>query len=121
MGYTRVGDLLLGMLGLALLRSRVEELGGKAFCDARVAEIGNLLDHWDDPALRQDAEWEDAAATERRVATALLQCDERLLTIHDILGDNRQRFAACRVDAYIGTNGADRAVACGQANSSRLS
>jgi SAM-dependent methyltransferase len=63
-GYTRVGDLLLGILGLALLRSRVEELGGKAFCDARVAEIRKLLDNWDDPALRQDAECEDAAATE---------------------------------------------------------
>jgi SAM-dependent methyltransferase len=62
--YTRVGDLLLGMLGLALLRSRVEELGGKEFCDARVADLRNLLEHWDDPALQSDANWEAAAAAE---------------------------------------------------------
>ena len=64
MGYTRVGDLLLGLIGLALLRSRVTDLGGKVFCDARVAELRHILDHWDDPALQRDANWEDAPATE---------------------------------------------------------
>ena len=63
-GYTRVGDLLLGMIGLALLRSRVTDLGGKAFCDARVAEMRQILDHWDDPAFQRDANWEDAPAAE---------------------------------------------------------
>jgi SAM-dependent methyltransferase len=63
-GYTRVGDLLLGLIGLALLRSRVTDLGGKAFCDGRVAELRRILDHWDEPALQRDAEWEDAPAVE---------------------------------------------------------
>jgi hypothetical protein len=49
-GYARVGDFLLGLIGLALLRSRVTDLGGKAFCDARVAEQAQILDHWDEPA-----------------------------------------------------------------------
>lgn len=64
MGYTRVGDLLLGLIGLALLRSRVTDLGGRAFCDARVAELRQILDHKDDPALQRDADWEDAPASE---------------------------------------------------------
>ena len=64
MGYTRVGDFLLGLIGLALLRSRVSDLGGRAFCDARVAELRRILDHWDDPALQRQTEWEDAPAAE---------------------------------------------------------
>ena len=64
MGYTRVGHLLLGLIGLSLLRSRVSDLGGRAFCDARVAELRQILDHWDDPALRRDADWEEAPAAE---------------------------------------------------------
>ena len=62
--YTRVGDLLLGLIGLALLRSRVTDLGGKAFCDARVADMRQILDDWDDPAFQRDANWEDAPAAE---------------------------------------------------------
>jgi SAM-dependent methyltransferase len=60
----RVGDLLLGIVGLALLRSRVTEQGGKAFCDARVADVRRILDHWDDPAVRAEADWAEAPASE---------------------------------------------------------
>jgi hypothetical protein len=49
---------------LALLRSRVADLGGKSFCDAREAEMRHILDNWDHPALRADAEWEDAPAAD---------------------------------------------------------
>ena len=38
-GYTRVGDFLAGLMGLPLLRSRVTDLGGKPFCDARIADL----------------------------------------------------------------------------------
>ena len=64
MGYTRVGDLLLGLIGLALLRSRVTDLGGRAFCDARAAELRQILDHWDDPTLQRETDWEEAPAAE---------------------------------------------------------
>lgn len=64
MAYTRVGDLVLGLSALALLRGRVDELGGKAFSDARVADLRNILDHWDDPDLQRDAIWQSAPAVE---------------------------------------------------------
>jgi SAM-dependent methyltransferase len=60
--YTRVGDFLLGIIGLALLRSRITELGGEAFCDARVAEMRRILENWDEPALQAQMHWEDAPA-----------------------------------------------------------
>jgi hypothetical protein len=62
--YTRAGDFLLGLIGLALLRSRVINLGDKAFCDARLADMRHILDHWDEPALQAEATWEDAAPSE---------------------------------------------------------
>ncbi|MDQ6673227.1 MAG: class I SAM-dependent methyltransferase [Chloroflexota bacterium] len=63
--YTRLGDLLLGYAGLALLRSRVTDLGGKEFCDARVADIRRILEHWDDePAFQWEAFWEEAPSAE---------------------------------------------------------
>jgi SAM-dependent methyltransferase len=62
--YTRLGDFLLGLIGLALLRSRVTELGGKPFCDARVADMRRILDHWDEPVFQADTNWQDAPATE---------------------------------------------------------
>ncbi len=64
MSYTRTGDFLLGLVGLALLRSRVQELGGKAFCDARIADARRILEHWDDPALQSEADWEPAPASD---------------------------------------------------------
>ena len=63
--YTRLGDVLLGYAGLALLRSHVEDLGGKVFADARVADIRRVLEHWDDePSFQWQANWEDAPAAE---------------------------------------------------------
>jgi SAM-dependent methyltransferase len=62
MGYLRVGDLLLGLTALALLRGRVQEFGGKSFSDARVADLRRILQHWDDPALQRDGSWENAPA-----------------------------------------------------------
>jgi SAM-dependent methyltransferase len=64
MEYARVGDFVLGLIGLALLRARVIDLGDKAFCDARVADMRRILDHWDEPPLQAEATWEDAAAAE---------------------------------------------------------
>jgi SAM-dependent methyltransferase len=63
-GYTRVGDFLVGLIGLALLRSRVTDLGEKAFCDARIAELRRILEHWDDPSLQAEQHWRDAPACE---------------------------------------------------------
>ena len=40
------------------------EVGGKAFCDARVAELRRILEDWDDPALQAEADWQDAPAAE---------------------------------------------------------
>ena len=57
-----MGDFLLGLIGLALLRSRVTDLGDKSFCDARVVEVRDILDHWDDATLQRDASWENAPA-----------------------------------------------------------
>jgi SAM-dependent methyltransferase len=62
--YTRTGDFLLGLCGLALLRSRVDDPGGRAFCDARRAEMRRILERFDDPVLQQDADWQDASAAE---------------------------------------------------------
>ena len=64
MGYTRVGDFLVGLIGQALLRSRVVDLGEKEFCDARIAELGRILEHWDDAALRAQQFWHEARASE---------------------------------------------------------
>ena len=55
---------MIGYIGLALLHSRVTELGGEDFCDARVAELRHILDNWEEPALQREANWEDAAAAE---------------------------------------------------------
>jgi len=63
-GYTRVGDFLVGLIGSALLRSRVTDLGEKPFCDARIAELHRLLEHWDDPALQAEQRWQEAPAAE---------------------------------------------------------
>lgn len=63
-GYTRVGDFLAGLNGLALLRSRVTDLGGKPFSDARVADLRRLLDHWDDPALQAEQTSREAPASD---------------------------------------------------------
>jgi len=63
-GYTRVGDFLAGLNGLALLHSRVTDLGGKPFGDARIADLRRLLDHWDDPALQAEQTSRDARASE---------------------------------------------------------
>jgi SAM-dependent methyltransferase len=60
--YTRVGDLLLGLVGLALLRGRVQDLGGRAFSDARVADLRRILNNWSDPALQGEAVWDHAPA-----------------------------------------------------------
>jgi SAM-dependent methyltransferase len=68
--YTRVGDFLVGLIGLALLRSRVVELGDKEFCDGRIAELRRILDRWDDPALRADQFWQAAPAEEGYAAWA---------------------------------------------------
>jgi len=62
--YTRVGNFLVGLIGLALLRSRVVELGDKEFCDARIAELRSILEHWDDPALQPERFWQAAPAAE---------------------------------------------------------
>lgn len=64
MGYTRVGDFVVGLIGTSLLRSRVMDLGGKAFCDARIAELRQVLAHWDDPSLQAEQEWQAAPAAE---------------------------------------------------------
>jgi SAM-dependent methyltransferase len=63
--YTRLGDLLLGYAGLALLRSRITDLGGKEFSDARVADIRRIVEHWDDePTFQWEAFWEETASAE---------------------------------------------------------
>lgn len=63
--YMRLGDLLLGYAGLALLRARVDDLGGKAFCDARVEDIRRIMDHWsEEPAFQLQAWWEEAPSAE---------------------------------------------------------
>jgi hypothetical protein len=49
---------------LMLLRSRVTDVGGKAFCDVRVAEMRGVLDHWDDRTLQRHANWDDAPSVE---------------------------------------------------------
>jgi SAM-dependent methyltransferase len=64
MAYTRVGDLLLGLVALALLRGWLQELGGEAFSDARVADLRRLLDSWSDPALQSAASWHEAPASD---------------------------------------------------------
>jgi len=48
--YTPVGNFPVGLIGLALLHSRVAD-GDKLFCDARIAELRRILDRWDDPAF----------------------------------------------------------------------
>jgi hypothetical protein len=64
MAYTRVGDLLLGLVALALLRGRLQDLGGEAFSNARVADLRRILDNWSDPALQSAASWHDAPAAD---------------------------------------------------------
>lgn len=76
MAYTRVGDLLVGLTALALLRSRVQELGGKTFSDARVNDLRNILDHWGDPDLQREANWEPAPATDGYAVWAETYDDE---------------------------------------------
>jgi SAM-dependent methyltransferase len=62
--YTRAGDLLLGLVALALLRGRLQDLGGEAFSDARVADLRRILDNWSDPALQSAASWHEAPASD---------------------------------------------------------
>jgi SAM-dependent methyltransferase len=63
-GYTRTGDFLVGLIGLALLRSRVADLGGKPFCDACLVDLRRILDYRDDPALASEQTWLDAPAAD---------------------------------------------------------
>lgn len=74
--YTRVGDLLLGLTALALLRGRVQELGGKRYSDARVNDLRRILDHWGEPALQRDANWQPAAAADGYAVWAQSYDDE---------------------------------------------
>jgi SAM-dependent methyltransferase len=62
MAYTRVGDLLLGLVALALLRGRVQDLGGARFSDARVADLRRILDNWNSSFLNRDTEWQAVPA-----------------------------------------------------------
>jgi SAM-dependent methyltransferase len=64
--YLRVGDVLVGLTALALLRGRVHEFsaGGEAFSDARIADLRNILDHWDDPDLQRSGNFGNASASE---------------------------------------------------------
>jgi SAM-dependent methyltransferase len=64
MAYTRVGDLLLGLVALALLRGRLQDLGGETFSDARVADLRRILDNWSEPALQSAASWHEAPASD---------------------------------------------------------
>lgn len=62
MSYTRVGDLLVGLVALALLRSRVEDLGGRSFNDARIAELRRILGNWEARDLQAEADWTEVGA-----------------------------------------------------------
>ena len=58
--YQRAAAWLLGLEGVALLRSHAgDPLGGKAFVDARLAEIRRIVTSLDEPALAADAELPD--------------------------------------------------------------
>jgi SAM-dependent methyltransferase len=106
-GYTRVGDLLLGYIGLALLRSRVVDLGGKPFCDARIADLRHILDHWDLADFQRDGHWEDAAAAEGYAVWASSYDDGRnpLIDLDEsVLGPILARYPPGRaLDAACGT------------------
>ena len=117
--YTRVGDLLLGYAGLALLRSRITDLGGKAFCDARIEDIRRILTHWDDePAFQWEVVWEEAPSAEGYALLAetydttpnpLIDLDHRILQpLLDRYAPGRALDAACgtgRWAAYLAQRG----------------
>ena len=118
MAYSRVGDLLLGIVGLALLRSRVTDLGSKAFSEARVHELRRILDHWDDPAFQAEANWEKAppaegyalwAASFDTEANPLIDLDDHVMRpIVDRYPPGRAVDAACgtgRWAAYLAQRG----------------
>jgi SAM-dependent methyltransferase len=107
MGYTRVGDYLVGLIGLALLRSRVTDLGGMRFCDARIAELRRILEHWEDPALQAQQTWVDAPASEGYAvwASTYDRDDNPLVDIDNaVLGPRLDRYPPGRaLDAACGT------------------
>ena len=76
--HARRRSLLLGLIGLALLRSRVTDLGGQAVFDARVAQMRQILDYWDDPALRWDADWQYRRAAQGSAQMARRVYDDSL-------------------------------------------
>jgi SAM-dependent methyltransferase len=106
--YTRLGDLLLGYAGLALLRSRVEDLGGKAFADARVADIRRVIEHWEsEPTFQWEGNWEDAPAAQTYAVWALTYDteDNPLINLdHATLGPLLDHYPAGNsLDAACGT------------------
>ena len=66
MVYTRTGDFLIGLIGLALLRGRIDDrLGSRAFCDARLDDLRRVLAHWDaEPALHDGVECDTISPTD---------------------------------------------------------
>ena len=91
--YQRAAAWLLGLEGLALLRSHAgDELGGKAFVDARLEEIRRIVANLDAPELAADAElpeldlatgYKDWASTYDSGWNPLLQVEESV--VHPIL------------------------------------
>lgn len=91
--YQRAAAWLLGLEGVALLRSHAgDDLGGKAFVDARLAEIRRIVANLDSPDLAADAElpeldlaigYKDWATTYDTGWNPLLQVEESV--VHPIL------------------------------------
>ena len=107
--YQRAAAWLLGLEGLALLRSHAgDDLGGKAFVDARLDEIRRIVAHLDAPELAADTElpeldlatgYKDWASTYDSGWNPLLAIEESV--VHPIISTWRQGLQV--LDAACGT------------------